>query len=194
MEILRSKSLDRDSYRSGDWFNFLDYSYQSNNWGVGLPFEDINHANWDIMRALLADPALKPASEHMHSVLNHFEHMLQIRMSSPLFRMRTAAEIQKSVKFHNTGPHQKLGLIVMSVHDQPDKPLDPHLKSIFALFNSAPKSIKFKLKTEAVGGLKLHPILANAKDPVVKTATFDPAKNQFMVPGRTTVVFIAEQD
>jgi pullulanase/glycogen debranching enzyme len=36
-ELLRSKSLDRNSYDSGDWFNRLDYTYQTNNWGVGLP-------------------------------------------------------------------------------------------------------------------------------------------------------------
>ena len=36
-ELLRSKSLDRNSYNSGDWFNKLDFTYQSNNWGVGLP-------------------------------------------------------------------------------------------------------------------------------------------------------------
>ncbi|MBE2239059.1 MAG: pullulanase-type alpha-1,6-glucosidase, partial [Caldilineaceae bacterium] len=27
-ELLRSKSFDRDSYNSGDWFNFLDFTYQ----------------------------------------------------------------------------------------------------------------------------------------------------------------------
>lgn len=41
-EILRSKSLDRDSYNSGDWFNRLDWSYKSNNFGVGLPGAEKN--------------------------------------------------------------------------------------------------------------------------------------------------------
>jgi pullulanase-type alpha-1,6-glucosidase len=36
-EILRSKSLDRDSYNSGDWFNRLDYTGQTHNFGIGLP-------------------------------------------------------------------------------------------------------------------------------------------------------------
>jgi pullulanase len=36
-DLLRSKSMDRDSYNSGDWFNKLDFTYASNNWGVGLP-------------------------------------------------------------------------------------------------------------------------------------------------------------
>lgn len=36
-EILRSKSLDRNSYDSGDRFNRLDFTYTTNNFGVGLP-------------------------------------------------------------------------------------------------------------------------------------------------------------
>jgi hypothetical protein len=36
-ELLRSKSLDRDSYRSGDWFNAIDWTASSTRWGVGLP-------------------------------------------------------------------------------------------------------------------------------------------------------------
>ncbi|MFW5709457.1 MAG: pullulanase-type alpha-1,6-glucosidase, partial [Chloroflexota bacterium] len=32
-DMLRSKSLDRDSYNSGDCFNRLDFTYQINNWG-----------------------------------------------------------------------------------------------------------------------------------------------------------------
>ena len=36
-ELLRSKSLDRDSYNSGDWFNAIDFSGQRNGFGRGLP-------------------------------------------------------------------------------------------------------------------------------------------------------------
>ena len=45
-ELLRSKSFDRDSYNSGDWFNQLDYTYSKNNWGIGLPPKDKNEAKW----------------------------------------------------------------------------------------------------------------------------------------------------
>ncbi len=34
VDTLRSKSLDRDSYNSGDWFNYLDWTYGTSNWGV----------------------------------------------------------------------------------------------------------------------------------------------------------------
>ena len=61
VELLRSKSLDRNSYNSGDWFNKLDFGYTSNNWGVGLPPARDNQSNWPIMQPLLANPALDPA-------------------------------------------------------------------------------------------------------------------------------------
>lgn len=35
-DMLRSKSLDRDSYNSGDWFNQIDWSMQDNNYGIGI--------------------------------------------------------------------------------------------------------------------------------------------------------------
>ena len=64
-DLLRSKSMDRDSYNSGDWFNRLDFTYQENNWGVGLPVAEKNQDNWPIMQPLLANPALVAATrEH----------------------------------------------------------------------------------------------------------------------------------
>jgi pullulanase/glycogen debranching enzyme len=36
MDMLRSKSCDEDSYDYGDWFNKLDFTYESNNWGVQI--------------------------------------------------------------------------------------------------------------------------------------------------------------
>ena len=36
-DLLRSKSLDRNSYDSGDWFNRVDWTGQDNTFGSGLP-------------------------------------------------------------------------------------------------------------------------------------------------------------
>ncbi len=35
VELLRSKSMDRNSYNSGDWFNKLDFTYNSEQLGRG---------------------------------------------------------------------------------------------------------------------------------------------------------------
>src|ERR1700730_2048848 len=59
-DILRSKSFDRNSYNSGDWFNRLDWTYQTNNFAVGLPQAGDNQGDWATMDPFLVNPALKP--------------------------------------------------------------------------------------------------------------------------------------
>ena len=61
-DLLRSKSLDRNSYNSGDWFNTLDWTGADNGFGHGLPPKADNQAKWTYQKPLLADPALKPAA------------------------------------------------------------------------------------------------------------------------------------
>ena len=36
-DLLRSKDMDSDSYDSGDWFNHIDWSGETSDWGIGLP-------------------------------------------------------------------------------------------------------------------------------------------------------------
>ena len=62
-DLLRSKSLDRNSYDSGDWFNTLDWTGADNGFGHGLPPKPDNEAKWPFMRPLLADPALEPSPQ-----------------------------------------------------------------------------------------------------------------------------------
>ena len=94
-ELLRSKSLDRNSYNSGDWFNRLDFTYQTNNWGVGLPPARDNQGNWPFIRPLLANPALRPTAADIRTASDRFRELLEIRKSSRLFRLRTAAEVEQ---------------------------------------------------------------------------------------------------
>ncbi len=108
-DLLRSKSFDRDSFNSGDWFNKLDFSYRANNYGVGLPVAGKNQDNWPIMQPLLADPNLNPGGANIEFSAALFQELLQMRYSSPLFRLETAEEIQERVVFHNTGSSQIAG-------------------------------------------------------------------------------------
>ncbi|HEX6034470.1 MAG TPA: pullulanase-type alpha-1,6-glucosidase, partial [Anaerolineales bacterium] len=91
-DILRSKSFNPNSYNSGDWFNRLDWTYESNNWGVGLPLEGTGQ--WDIYKPLLAEPDLTPGKEDIEFASAVFREFLQIRKSSKLFRLETAEQIQ----------------------------------------------------------------------------------------------------
>ncbi|UUZ52888.1 DUF3372 domain-containing protein [Massilia sp. H-1] len=59
IDTLRSKSLDRNSFNSGDWFNRIDWSYQDNYFGTGLPPEADNGKDYALIKPLLANAALK---------------------------------------------------------------------------------------------------------------------------------------
>ena len=63
--MLRSKSLDRDSFNSGDHFNAIDWTMKDNGFGRGLPVKSKNGAAWDHMRPLLENPDLKPTPEQI---------------------------------------------------------------------------------------------------------------------------------
>jgi hypothetical protein len=78
-DLLRSKSLDRDSYNSGDHFNRVDWTGQDNNFGVGLPPASKNGGGWHYKQPLLANPLVKPTSEQICTATEIFQVMLRIR-------------------------------------------------------------------------------------------------------------------
>jgi pullulanase-type alpha-1,6-glucosidase len=189
-EMLRSKSLDRDSYNSGDWFNRLDTTYQHNNFGVGLPIAEKNQENWPIMVPYLGNPDLVAGEADITLTTALFEELLAIRHSSPLFRLGTADLVQERVAYHNTGPSQLPGLIVMSLSDLVGDELDPNHELIVVLINANDEAQSFT-ETALVGlELILHPIQQNSADPLVQTSSFDAATGSFEIPGRTTAVFV----
>ncbi|HEU4327283.1 MAG TPA: pullulanase-type alpha-1,6-glucosidase [Roseiflexaceae bacterium] len=187
-DILRSKSFDGNSYNSGDWFNKLDWTYTTNNFGVGLPIDQ--ESNWPVFTPLLANRALWPSSALIQSSKTHFEEMLRIRKSSPLFRLRTAAEIQAQVAFLNTGPEQTPGLIVMVLTEtRAIHPLNPY-KRIVVVFNANPTTQTWSDLSFQTAAMRLHPIQQASADPLVRQASFTGASGTFSVPPRTTAVFV----
>jgi pullulanase len=192
-ELLRSKNLDRDSYDSGDWFNRLDFTYQDNNWGRGLPIADKNRANWEIMAPLLGNPDLAPGPEHIQAALDHFIEMLTIRGSSPLFRLQTAEEIHARVLFHNTGPEQVPGMIVMSIDDRVGEDLDENVDFIVVVFNATNDPQTVTLPEDLSEPMILHPIQAASADAAVRESAYDEDEHSLTVPARTTAVFVAQQ-
>ncbi|KAF6167690.1 hypothetical protein GIB67_017185 [Kingdonia uniflora] len=194
-EMLRSKSLDRDSYNSGDWFNRLDFSYTSNNWGVGLPPKGKNEDNWPLIKPRLADPSFRPQNKHILAAVENFLSILRIRYSSPLFRLRTANAIQKRVCFHNTGPSWVPGVIVMSIEDGYEgmpglAQLDPVYSFILVAFNACPTEISFSSPALRARSLQLHPIQLMSNDELVKNSKYDASSGNFIVPAKTTSVFV----
>lgn len=195
-ELLRSKSLDRDSYNSGDWFNRLDFSYCSNNWGVGLPPKEKNEKNWPLIKPRLADPRFKPQKSHILAAVESFLAFLQIRYSSPLFRLRTANAIQERLRFHNTGPSWIPGVIVMGIEDGYEgvpglTQLDHCYSYIVVIINACPSSISFFSPALQNRTFQLHPIQMSSTDEVVKYSKYDASFGCFKVPARTTSVFVS---
>ncbi|MDJ0730381.1 MAG: pullulanase-type alpha-1,6-glucosidase [Crocosphaera sp.] len=190
-DMLRSKSLDRDSFNSGDWFNRVDFNYQNNNFGVGLPIQQNNGTRWNIMRPLLGNNDLKPGFDDINKSVQHLQDVLAIRKSSPLFRLETSDQIKNRVQFHNMGSNQKDGLIAMSIGDNIGEDLDPNYEYIVVLFNANkfPQNITIP-ETQGMA-LSLHPVQLNSEDDVVKNANFNRNNGEFSIPARTTAVFVS---
>jgi pullulanase len=141
------------------------------------------------MKPLLADPNLKASKADIMNATAHFQEMLQIRKSSPLFRLATAEEIQNQVKFYNTGANQTPGLIVMAISDPAN--LDSNYQMVVVVFNALPTEQTFNDSSFEGMTFELHPVQQNSNDPVVKTAKFD--AGTFTVPARTTAVFVVAE-
>jgi pullulanase len=188
-EILRSKSMDRDSYNAGDWFNRLDYSYQSNNFGVGLPMAGPNSGHWDLMSPILANPLIKPDTAAIVSARDYFIDLLEIRNDTSLFRLRTAQDVINRLKFHNTGPQQIAGLIAMSIDGNRHE--DAKYKSVTAFFNVDKVAKDITIAELRGRNLKLHKVQRKSRsDVLAKTAVYDRNTGSFRIPPRTTVVFV----
>lgn len=183
IEIMQSKSLDRDTYDAGDWFNRLDYSLQSNNFPAGLPLQDKNGERWNVSIPVLNSP-ISPSTSTMRACTDHLQELLAIRMSSPLFRLQTAADISSRLHFYNDGPDQESGLITFSLYDE----TSPMLVVINA--DKFGKDLTISDTNVLSKRFVLHPILQSSSDPVVQTAHAKEEAGQFWVPARTTAVFV----
>ncbi|XVQ82384.1 pullulanase-type alpha-1,6-glucosidase [Microbispora siamensis] len=183
-ERLRSKSLDRNSYDSGDWFNRLLWDCrQGNGFGGGLPPAKDNEARWPYARPLLADPALRPDCAAIGAARARFGEFLRIRYSSPAFSLGSAAEIGRRVSFPPSGAP---GVIVMRIDATG---VDPANKAIYVVFNATGKTAAPAVPELKGARVALHPVQAASDDPVVRQASADPANGTLTVPARTVAVF-----
>ena len=190
-DILRSKSMDRDSFNAGDWFNKVDWTFSTTNWAIGLPIAEKNQDKWGIMQPLLANPALAPQSDDVFQSAERFIELVAIRKSSGLFRLRTANDVKSRVAFHNTGPAQIPGLVVASISDDYGS-IDLRNEMIVTLFNAGDEAVSFGFPA-ADNGFDLHPIQADSVDPIVRGAFYDDQAESFEIPARTAAVFTVER-
>jgi pullulanase-type alpha-1,6-glucosidase len=186
-ERLRSKSLDRNSYNSGDWFNQLRWAAGSGNgFGIGLPPAEDNEDKWPWARRLLADPALVPSDEVITFTAERYRELLRIRRSSPIFGLPTADEVQRRLTFPLGGPAETPGVIVMCLDGTG---LDPRWGTVIVVFNATTSTTVQSVPEPAEVDLRLHPDLIASADPALRTASA--AGGKLKVPARSVAVFVA---
>jgi pullulanase-type alpha-1,6-glucosidase len=183
-ELLRSKSLDSNSYNSSDWFNAIDWSMRDSGWGHGLPPSAPHY--WNAARALLRDPALRPTPDQAAFVTEMFCAYLRIRRQLGNFRLRTAEEIMRRVRFCNCGPQQTPGMIILFIEAAEAN----ERGGVLAAWNAA--AVEQSVHVPIVEGrpFVLHPILAAAPDSLVRRASWNATDSMLRLPPITAAVFI----
>ncbi|HEY0190255.1 MAG TPA: alpha-1,6-glucosidase domain-containing protein [Kofleriaceae bacterium] len=193
VDTLRSKSMDQNSYNSGDWFNRLDWSYADNNFGVGAPQAADNASNWPVIKPLLANPAIKPTSTEITWMRDAFRDLMTLRASEPLFHLRTGADVVQRLTFYNTGSAQEPTVIAGHLDGRGYKPAT--VRDLMYFVNVDKVAHTLTLDPEKHKGYHLHPVHVkfDAADRRPATgASYDPATGAFTIPPRTALVFIAE--
>jgi len=187
-DLLRSKSLDGNSYDSGDWFNAIHWDCRTGNgFGRGLPLAADNQDHWPYARPLLANPALVPNCRPVTDTTDQYQDFLKIKRSSPVFSLGTAQAVQQRLSFPLSGtPGEIPGVITQHL----DGSGLHTYRSVTVIYNATPST-----QTQTVAALagtqqSLHPVQKGGTDPTVKRSGFTPASGTFTVPANTVSVFV----
>ena len=191
-DILRSKSMDRNSYNSGDWFNRLDWRYQGNHFGTGLPPKADNFGaqgrDWALAAERLARADLAPTPADIAWSRDMFRDLLRIRASTPLLRLASAQEVQRRLSFPGSGPGQNPVLVAARLDGQGL----PGERAVLLMINVAPSAQVLNLPEEAGAHWVLHPVQRDGADERVRReARFEAGR--FEVPARSAVVFVLQR-
>ncbi len=190
-DLIRSKSMDRNTFDAGDWFNRIDFTQASSNWNIGLPLAQDNQNNWASMGVISANQNTNFTATDVQLSAALFKEFLHIRSDSKLFRLNSAEDIAQRIKFHNTGSQQVQGLIVMSLDDGIGlADLDSKNDAIVVLINGS--ALAQSVNVNNANAFILHQSQQQSADPTVQTATF--SSGTFTVPALTTAVFVKPQN
>ncbi|ELS52711.1 putative Pullulanase [Streptomyces viridochromogenes Tue57] len=175
-DLLRSKSLDRNSYDSGDWFNAIHWNCaDGNGFGRGLPMAADNAAKWPYAKPLLG--TVKVGCEQIEGASAAYRDLLRIRATESAFSLDTAGQVQSELSFPLSGKDETPGVITMRLGD------------LVVVFNATPEKQEQRIVSLAGEGYRLHPVQASGADSIVKSSSFEGKTGTFAVPGRTVAVF-----
>ncbi|NEB75393.1 pullulanase-type alpha-1,6-glucosidase, partial [Streptomyces sp. SID14478] len=177
-DLLRSKSLDRNSFDSGDWFNAIRWDCRDGNgFGRGLPPAADNQPKWPYAKPLLTSVPV-PCCAAVEGTSAAYQDLLRIRAAEPAFHLSTAAQVQKELSFPLSGKDETPGVVTMRVGD------------LVVVLNATPQRQEQTVAALAGAGFRLHPTQAGGADGVVKSASYKAGSGTFVVPARTVAVFV----
>jgi pullulanase-type alpha-1,6-glucosidase len=177
-DLLRSKSLDRNSYDSGDWFNAIHWDCRDGNgFGRGLPPEADNKPKWGFAKPLLTAPTLTVGCAEINGTSAAYRDLLKIRTGEPAFGLSTAEQVQSALSFPLSGKGETPGVITMRLDD------------LVVVFNATPERRTQRIEALAGKGYALHPVQRAGTDKVVKSSEYERSSGSFTVPARTVAVF-----
>ncbi|MGW2520989.1 pullulanase-type alpha-1,6-glucosidase [Streptomyces sp. NPDC001617] len=175
-DLLRSKSLDRNSFDSGDWFNAIHWNCtDGNGFGRGLPMAADNASKWSFAKPLLS--TVKVGCAQIEGASAAYRDLLRIRTTEKDFSLDTAGQVQSTLSFPLSGKDETPGVITMELGD------------LVVVFNATPTKQEQRVDALAGTGYRLHPVQAAGADPIVKSSSYEEKTGTFAVPGRTVAVF-----
>lgn len=175
-DLLRSKSLDRNSFDSGDWFNAIHWNCaDGNGFGRGLPPAADNESKWPYAKPLLG--AVQVGCPQITGASAAYQDLLRIRTSERAFSLGTATRVQDELSFPLSGKDETPGVITMKLGD------------LVVVFNATPQQREQRVAAFAGTHYRLHPVQAAGADEVVKTSSYAAGSGTFTVPARTVAVF-----
>ncbi|MGX1370532.1 pullulanase-type alpha-1,6-glucosidase [Streptomyces canus] len=176
-DLLRSKSLDRNSFDSGDWFNAIHWNCQDGNgFGRGLPMAADNASKWPYAKPLLG--SVEVGCAQIEGASAAYRDLLRIRTTEKAFSLGTADQVQSRLSFPLSGKQETPGVITMELDD------------LVVVFNATPKARTQQVTDLAGSTYRLHPVQAAGADSTVRGASYEKASGTFAVPARTVAVFI----
>ncbi|MFE6127513.1 pullulanase-type alpha-1,6-glucosidase [Streptomyces sp. NPDC056437] len=177
-DLLRSKSLDRNSYDSGDWFNAIHWDCRDGNgFGRGLPPAADNRPKWPYAKPLLTAPALTVGCPQITGASAAYRDLLTIRTTEKVFGLGTAEQVRSAVSFPLSGKDETPGVITMRAGD------------LVVVFNATPQRRTQRIEALTGAPYALHPVQAAGADAVTKSSSYERSSGTFSVPGRTVAVF-----
>ncbi|GAA2660382.1 hypothetical protein GCM10010307_77830 [Streptomyces vastus] len=175
-DLLRSKSLDRNSYDSGDWFNAIHWNCaDGNGFGRGLPMAADNASKWPYAKPPLG--SVKVGCEQIEGASAAYRDLLRIRTTESAFSLDTADQVQSKLSFPLSGKEETPGVITM------------RLGELVVVFNATPDWQTQRVAALTGRAYALHPVQAAGADPVVRASSYEPESGTFAVPGRSVAVF-----